>query len=126
MIYIVRYLNKLIIAIILGIAGIVIGGILLAYSSYYSQIAYNYNYPSCYQLYPYTYNNVTHAYNYSNAYYACERNYTMNSRNDQLYASVLSIPGWTLVFTGAVTVILSIALLLLAVYKDRNVRTARK
>ena len=112
-------MNKLVIGVILGIILVTVGGILLAYSTYYSTIAYqSFN---CYNLYPPHYNNITQAANYSPSYYTCENNATISRDNAVLYSSMSRIPGWICVFAGAITFILSLTLLFIAVYKDRNI-----
>ncbi len=112
-------IKKLLFAIVVGLVLLIIGGVLQAYSSYYLNSFYS-SYPSCYQLHPYTYNNLTQTYNYSTAYLTCEVNSTKIENQDSLNSSLLQTPGWILEFVGAVTLTLSIALLLIAFYKDRN------
>ena len=112
-------IKKLLFAIVVGLVLLIIGGVLQAYSSYYLNSVYS-SYPSCYQLHPYTYNNLTQTYNYSTAYLTCEANSTKIENQASLNSSLLQTPGWILEFVGAVTLTLSIALLLIAFYKDRN------
>lgn len=113
-------MNRLLEAMIAGVILFVIGGMLVAYSNYYNTASYNYNLPSCYNLYPYHYNNLTNAYVYPTAYLSCEKNMTTTQNNAQLYSQVLSVPGYTLVFVGGVTFIIAAALFLIAIYKDRH------
>jgi hypothetical protein len=117
-------MNKLILGVVLGFILIIIGGMMLAYSNYILNTEYAYT-PNCYQLYPYHYNNVTGTYNYSSAYDSCEANTTIVSNKASLDSSLLSIPGWGLVFAGGISFIISLALLLVSVYKDRNTSTSK-
>lgn len=110
-------INKLILAALLGVVAIILGGIMTAVGTYISNSTlYNNN---CYNTYPPVYINGT--YTYPSAYYTCETNIQLTYQRNALYASLLQIPGLVVIVVGSITVIVSIALTLIAVYKDRNI-----
>lgn len=115
-------MNKLLLWAILGFVGLVVGGMLLAYSNYLTQVSESiyFGNGACGSYYTTSYNKSTGLYtdNYTPGYYSCEANVTAVQNKEQLLSNEMDIPGWGLVLGGGITLIIALIGLVVAAYRE--------